>query len=95
MRLKQADGTTVHAVYCGNVHQAEGLVHFHAPLHTDPELPLRTTSGQLTAMLAELFARPAALCDYVEVETYTWSDLPAPPTSPTEAPPNSPGPTSS
>ncbi|MGJ5892266.1 hypothetical protein ACSCBZ_10015 [Streptomyces niveiscabiei] len=78
MRLKQADGTTVHAGYCGNVHQAEDLVHFHAPLHTDPEPPLRTTSGQL----AELFARPAALCDHAEVETYTWSDLPAPPTSP-------------
>ncbi|WP_075692653.1 metabolite traffic protein EboE [Streptomyces acidiscabies] len=55
-------------------------VHFHAPLHADPEPPLRTTSGQLAAVFAELFAGPAALCDHVEVETYTWSVLPTPPT---------------
>ncbi|QNP69305.1 metabolite traffic protein EboE [Streptomyces roseirectus] len=55
-------------------------VHFHAPLHADPEPPLRTTSGQLAAVLAELYAGQEALCDHVEVETYTWSVLPTPPT---------------
>ncbi|AZS74992.1 xylose isomerase [Streptomyces lydicus] len=54
-------------------------VHFHAPLHAAPEPPLRTTSDQLTAVLARLLGTPAAGCDHVEVETYTWSVLPDPP----------------
>ncbi|MFF4503522.1 metabolite traffic protein EboE [Streptomyces sp. NPDC001401] len=51
-------------------------VHFHAPLHAEPEPPLRTTAAQLTTVLGELFGGPQALCDHIEVETYTWSVLP-------------------
>ncbi|MEU6144980.1 metabolite traffic protein EboE [Streptomyces sp. NPDC047081] len=54
--------------------------HFHAPLHADPEPPLRTTAGHLTDVLAGLLGGPTALCDHIEVETYTWSVLPEPPT---------------
>jgi sugar phosphate isomerase/epimerase len=54
-------------------------VHFHAPLHAAPEPPLRTTSGELGAVLAGLLGGPSALCDHIEVETYTWSVLPRPP----------------
>lgn len=54
-------------------------VHFHAPLHADPEPPLRTTAGQLTTVLAGLVGGPTAVCDHIEVETYTWSVLPRPP----------------
>ncbi|MGI5194086.1 metabolite traffic protein EboE [Streptomyces sp. CA-288835] len=54
-------------------------VHFHAPLHAEPEPPLRTTASQLTAVLAELLGGPVAGCDHIEVETYTWSVLPRPP----------------
>ncbi|GAA4026676.1 metabolite traffic protein EboE [Streptomyces plumbiresistens] len=54
-------------------------VHFHAPLHTDPEPPLRTTAGQLTTVLDGLLGGPTAVCDHIEVETYTWSVLPRPP----------------
>ncbi|WP_030661925.1 metabolite traffic protein EboE [Streptomyces cellulosae] len=54
-------------------------VHFHAPLHTDPDPPLRTTAGQLDQVLAGLLGGPSALCDHIEVETYTWSVLPEPP----------------
>ncbi|WP_235990125.1 metabolite traffic protein EboE [Streptomyces ureilyticus] len=54
-------------------------VHFHAPLHAEPEPPLRTTAPQLTAVLAELLGGPVAGCDHIEVETYTWSVLPRPP----------------
>ncbi|MEU1345095.1 metabolite traffic protein EboE [Streptomyces sp. NPDC005827] len=54
-------------------------VHFHAPLHAAPEPPLRTTSGQLGAVLSGLLGGPSALCDHIEVETYTWSVLPRPP----------------
>ncbi|GGS18493.1 xylose isomerase [Streptomyces humidus] len=51
-------------------------VHFHAPLHAEPEPPLRTTADELKNTLAELIGGPQALCDHVEVETYTWSVLP-------------------
>ncbi|GAA3810971.1 metabolite traffic protein EboE [Streptomyces phyllanthi] len=54
-------------------------VHFHAPLHTEPEPPLRTTADQLGRVLAGLLGGPSADCDHIEVETYTWSVLPEPP----------------
>ncbi|WP_200304389.1 metabolite traffic protein EboE [Streptomyces adelaidensis] len=54
-------------------------VHFHAPLHADPEPPLRTTADQLSRVLAGLLGGDAADCDHIEVETYTWSVLPDPP----------------
>jgi sugar phosphate isomerase/epimerase len=54
-------------------------VHFHAPLHTEPEPPLRTTTDQLDQVLAGLLGGASALCDHIEVETYTWSVLPEPP----------------
>ncbi|GAA2628685.1 hypothetical protein GCM10010307_18770 [Streptomyces vastus] len=54
-------------------------MHFHAPLHAEPEAPLRTTAPQLTAVLSELLGGPVADCDHIEVETYTWSVLPRPP----------------
>ncbi|MEH0423176.1 metabolite traffic protein EboE [Streptomyces sp. B21-083] len=53
--------------------------HFHAPLHAEPEAPLRTTTDQLTAVLDGLLGGPSAVCDHIEVETYTWSVLPRPP----------------
>ncbi|MFI2433157.1 metabolite traffic protein EboE [Streptomyces sp. NPDC018693] len=55
-------------------------VHFHAPLHADPEPPLRTTADHLDAVLTGLLGGPTAHCDHIEVETYTWSVLPTPPT---------------
>ncbi|MFF4260079.1 metabolite traffic protein EboE [Streptomyces sp. NPDC001663] len=51
-------------------------VHFHAPLHAEPDPPLRTTAPELTTVLGELLGGPQALCDHIEVETYTWSVLP-------------------
>jgi len=51
-------------------------VHFHAPLHAAPQPPLRTTSGELTDALSALLGGPDAVCDHIEVETYTWSVLP-------------------
>lgn len=51
-------------------------VHFHAPLHAAPEPPLSTTADELTAALGALLGGPEAVCDHIEVETYTWSVLP-------------------
>lgn len=51
-------------------------VHFHAPVHEQPEPPLTVTQDHLTATLGAMFGGPRALTDHVEVETYTWSVLP-------------------
>ncbi len=51
-------------------------MHFHLPLHADPEPPLSSTSGVLNSTLEALFGGPRALTDHVEVETYTWQVLP-------------------
>ncbi|GAA3804270.1 metabolite traffic protein EboE [Streptomyces phyllanthi] len=51
-------------------------VHFHAPLHAEPDPPLRTTAPELIVALKELLGGPQAVCEHVEVETYTWTVLP-------------------
>ena len=51
-------------------------VHFHVPVHADPQPPLRTGREELRASLASLLGGPVARVDHLEVETYTWSVLP-------------------
>ncbi|MEU7875702.1 metabolite traffic protein EboE [Dactylosporangium sp. NPDC049140] len=51
-------------------------VHYHVPLHAEPEPPLRSTIPVLRAGLGALVGGPIAACDHLEVETYTWSVLP-------------------
>lgn len=51
-------------------------VHYHVPLHADPQPPLRSTVGVLRTALAELVGGERAVCDHLEVETYTWNVLP-------------------
>ncbi len=52
-------------------------VHYHVPLHAEPELPLRSTAPVLRAALDALVGGPVALSPHLEVETYTWGVLPA------------------
>ncbi|MER7503946.1 metabolite traffic protein EboE [Nonomuraea pusilla] len=52
-------------------------VHYHVPLHVAPAPPLVTTTPVLREALAELVGGPQPLCDHFDVETYTWSVLPA------------------
>ncbi|MFI7216885.1 metabolite traffic protein EboE [Micromonospora maritima] len=52
-------------------------VHYHVPLHAPPEPPLRSTVPVLRSALSALLAGPAAGCDHLDVETYTWGVLPA------------------
>jgi hypothetical protein len=47
-------------------------VHFHVPLHAEPEPPLSATTGVLRAGLAATINA----CEHFEVETYTWGVLP-------------------
>jgi sugar phosphate isomerase/epimerase len=51
-------------------------VHFHVPLHADPEPPLTTTRPELQATLAALLGGDTARTAHVEAETYTWGVLP-------------------
>ena len=54
-------------------------VHFHVPLHADPPVAsgLRNTRAELAQVFDVLAKRPT-LTPHLEVETYTWSVLPAP-----------------
>lgn len=54
----------------------EWRIHFHLPLHYQPDTALLTTSDHLTGLLDLLAAKPA-LCSHLEMETYTWEVLPA------------------
>ncbi|TDB72245.1 metabolite traffic protein EboE [Micromonospora sp. KC723] len=51
-------------------------VHYHVPLHAAPMPPLRATTGVLTDALRELLGGAEAVCDHLDVETYTWNVLP-------------------
>jgi len=52
-------------------------VHYHVPLHAAPQPPLHATVDVLLSALAVLIGGETAVCDHLEVETYTWSVLPA------------------
>lgn len=51
-------------------------VHYHVPLHAAPQPPLHATVDVLRSALAVLVGGNGAVCDHLEVETYTWSVLP-------------------
>ena len=62
----------------GRCRPAPWRVHYHVPLHADPEPPLRTHRRPvLRDALAALLGGPAPVCDHLDVETYTWGVLPA------------------
>lgn len=54
-------------------------VHFHVPVHADPQPPLRNSRDDLRASLRVLLGGHRARVDHLEVETYTWSVLPGRP----------------
>jgi len=51
-------------------------VHFHVPVHADPEAPLAATRDELVASLAAIVGGDRPRTDHLEVETYTWGVLP-------------------
>src|SRR5690606_19614551 len=52
-------------------------IHYHLPLHSAPRDPLGSTAAELTESLRELVGGEHPLTDHLEVETYTWTVLPA------------------
>ena len=53
----------------------EWRVHFHIPLHSAPQEVFGNTADHLTGVLDAL-ADDAALCQHLEMETYTWEVMP-------------------
>lgn len=53
----------------------EWRVHFHVPIHAQPELLFGTTRDHIEDTLDVLKSNPA-LCSHMEMETYTWEVLP-------------------
>ncbi|MCB1099415.1 MAG: metabolite traffic protein EboE [Verrucomicrobiae bacterium] len=53
----------------------EWRVHFHVPVHAQPELLFGDTRGQIIGVLDVLKKLPT-LCRHMEIETYTWEVLP-------------------
>lgn len=51
-------------------------IHYHVPVHAAPRPPLRATVDVLRDALTSLVGGETALCDHLEVETYTWNVLP-------------------
>jgi sugar phosphate isomerase/epimerase len=51
-------------------------VHYHVPVHAQPVPPLATTVPVLRDALDALVGGATAVCDHLEVETYTWEVLP-------------------
>ena len=55
---------------------AEGRIHFHVPLHAEPDTPFQTTADHLEDTIHIIKEKPD-LCRHLEMETYTWDVLPA------------------
>ncbi|MDT3397613.1 metabolite traffic protein EboE [Streptomyces sp. B1866] len=55
---------------------ARWRVHFHVPVHADPEPPLAATRPVLVDTVRALMSGARPVTDHLEVETYTWSVLP-------------------
>ncbi|WP_255371998.1 metabolite traffic protein EboE [Cellulosimicrobium sp. CUA-896] len=51
-------------------------VHFHVPLHHEPQAPLAATTDVLRTAVAAVDAAPHGHAAHLDVETYTWSVLP-------------------
>src|SRR5690606_37543685 len=53
----------------------EWRVHYHVPLHAEPEEGLESTADHLRDTL-DLLAKDPWMCAHLEMETYTWEVLP-------------------
>jgi sugar phosphate isomerase/epimerase len=54
----------------------EWRIHFHIPLHAEPNRLFGTTADHVLGVLDEVKRHPG-LCGHFEMETYTWEVLPA------------------
>jgi len=52
-----------------------GRIHFHIPLYSEPDVPLKSTQDHAVDALQYLADHPD-FCTHFEIETYTWGVLP-------------------
>ncbi len=57
-------------------HARSARIHFHIPLHAEPESPFSSTIQHTIDTLRYLTDNPGT-CSHLEMETYTWGVLPA------------------
>lgn len=74
--LRPEGGDDLPEALAGMADDAEWRVHFHVPVHADPEPPLRSSRQDLRRSLGLLVAPDGPCVEHLEVETYTWSVLP-------------------
>ncbi len=72
--IKDALNTDHHSLLTD--HPRTARIHFHIPLHAEPEAPFRSTIQHTIDTLRYLRAHPDT-CSHLEMETYTWAVLPA------------------
>ena len=53
----------------------EWRIHFHIPLHCEPQSPLESTADHILSTL-DIIQQNPHLCHHFEMETYTWEVLP-------------------
>ena len=59
----------------GNDTAEEWRIHFHIPLHSEPQQPLESTADHILSTLDIIQTTPG-ICHHFEMETYTWEVLP-------------------
>lgn len=74
-RFKDLEVALASPLACELAPAADWRVHFHVPLHSRPSGPFETTADHIQGLLTLLKANPA-LCQHLEMETYTWAVLP-------------------
>ena len=75
-RHKDLDLALAEAERDAHFTDVEWRVHFHIPLHTEPDGEFQNTSNDLIELLRLLSMNPS-LCQHLEMETYTWEVMPA------------------
>ena len=75
-RYKDLDLALIAAEQEAHFADEEWRVHFHIPLHAEPDGDLRNTSDHVLELLGLIGANPG-LCQHLEIETYTWEVMPA------------------
>jgi len=75
IKLKDLDYAIKIALETPDLDSEEWRIHFHIPIYSKPELPIRDTSFQIKSVMDELKKNPK-LCSHFEIETYTFGVLP-------------------
>ena len=74
-RFKDIENALNHKSQISNHQSSLARIHFHIPLHAEPEAPFSSTIQHTIDTLHYLSQHPET-CSHLEMETYTWGVLP-------------------